>query len=1043
MQCLAALACCVLVTKLSFAAEAPIPDRIEFNRDVRPILSENCFFCHGPDQNKREAELRLDTREGLLGEDDRGGATPRLPTGAVRPQRPDESPLFVRITSGDPDLRMPPAESGKELSPRDVAVLKKWIEQGAAYEGHWSFQPIKQPAPPEAQGPPSLGFVRNPIDLFILEELRQHGLQPSAEADKITLIRRLYFDLTGLPPEPQDVERFLADTRPEAYELLVDELLDSPHFGERMAVWWLDLVRYADTVGYHGDQNMSVFPFREYVIRSFNENKPFDVFTREQLAGDLLPEATIEHKIASGYNRLGMMSAEGGVQPKEYLAKYIAERVRNVSGTWLGTTLGCAECHDHKYDPFTTRDFYAMEAFFADIEERGLYAGSSSSGDWGPRVAVPSPEQKQQMVQLDASIAAAKETLNAPTPELAAAQSKWEKTIPQWTVLTPAEMTSAGNATLKRLDDGSILVGGESPAMEVYTIRAANPQALITAIRLEVLPDDSLPAKGPGRASNGNFVLTEVVVEQQPAGQTEPQIVPLQNATASHEQTAGAEQHPYKKWAIASVIDNDEKGATWGWAILDHTGKPNVAVFEAAQPIAGGEGSSLTIKLLHNSSHAQHALGRFRLSVTSHPLPVGVPQLLPANIAAILAAADRNETQRNELAAYYRSIAPALEPQRAKLKELEQAKAALDQQIPTTLVTNAVMPRMVRVLKRGNWMDDTGDEMRPAFPAFLPQPQTSPNKRLTRADLAEWIVSPENPLTARVFANRQWKLLFGAGLSRRLEDLGGQGEWPSHPLLLDWLASQFRESGWNVKPFVKLLVTSGTYRQSSLETPRLREADPYNRLLARQSRFRLDAEFVRDNALAVSGLLVRRVGGPSVRPYQPPGYWAYLNFPMREWQNGAGEDLYRRGLYTHWQRQYLHPSLLAFDAPSREECTADRPRSNTPLQSLALLNDPTYVEAARALAERTLKGGSETTDDRLAWLFRQVVSRPIRLQEAAVLTTLLHKHLAEYQADVNAATAVLAIGAKLAPSDVPAAELAAWTSVTRTLLNLHETMTRN
>ncbi len=1034
MKQLAALVCCLVATNLSFAAEAPIPERIEFNRDVRPILSENCFFCHGPDKNKREADLRLDTEAGLLGADGAGHA--------VRPQHPEESPLFVRITSSDPDLRMPPADSGKELSPREVSVLRKWIEQGAAYEGHWSFQPIKKPAPPDAQGQPSQGVLRNAIDLFILDELRAQGLQPSAEADKITLIRRLHFDLTGLPPGPQDVERFLADTRPEAYELLVDELLDSPHFGERMAVWWLDLVRYADTVGYHGDQNMSVFPFREYVIRSFNENKPFDVFTREQLAGDLLPEATIEHKIASGYNRLGMMSAEGGVQPKEYLAKYIAERVRNVSGTWLGATLGCAECHDHKYDPFTTRDFYAMEAFFADIEERGLYAGSSSSGDWGPRIAVPSPEQKQQMAQIDADIAALKQTLNTPTPELTAAQSEWEKSIPQWTVLTPAEMASAGNATLKRLDDGSILVGGESPATDVYTIRAANPPAMITAIRLEVLPDDSLPAKGPGRAANGNFVLTEVVVEHQPTEQAEKQIVSLQNSTASHEQAAGAEQHPYKKWAIASVIDKDEKGATWGWAILDHAGKPNVAVFEATQPIAGGEGSSLTIQLLHNSNIAQHTVGRFRISMTSHPLPVGVSQIPPPTIAAVLALAERNEAQRNELAVYHRSIAPVLEPQRAKLKDLELSKAALDKQIPTTLVTNAVMPRSVRVLKRGNWMDDTGDEMRPAFPAFLAPPPAA-DQRLTRRDLAEWIVSSENPLTARVFANRQWKLFFGAGLSRRLEDLGGQGEWPSHPLLLDWLATQFRDSGWNVKQFVKLLVTSGTYRQSSRETPPLHEADPYNRLLARQSRFRLDAEFVRDNALAVSGLLVRHVGGPSVRPYQPPGYWAYLNFPMREWQNGAGEELYRRGLYTHWQRQYLHPSLLAFDAPSREECTADRPRSNTPLQSLALLNDPTYVEAARALAERTLKDGGETTDARLAWLFRQVVSRPIRPQEAAVLTTLLQKHLAQYQADANAAAAVLAIGAKPAPSDVPAADLAAWISVTRTLLNLHETMTRN
>lgn len=1047
-----ALLFAIVISAARFAAAAePLPEKIEFNRDVRPILSENCFFCHGPDKNKRQAELRLDTQDGLLGTEkptgstpsDRGDGTPRLPSGVVKPKSPEQSKLFARITSADPDQKMPPVDSGKELSPREIAVLKKWIEQGAGYEGHWSFQPIKKTTPPEAQGKPSLGFVRNPVDLFVLDELRQHGLEPSQPADKITLVRRLYFDLTGLPPKPDDVDRFVADDRPEAYAQLVDRLLDSPQFGERMAVWWLDLVRYADTVGYHGDQNMSVFPFREYVIRSFNENKPFDVFTREQLAGDLLPDATTEHRIASGYNRLGMMSAEGGVQSKEYLAKYIAERVRNVSGTWLGTTMGCAECHDHKYDPFTTRDFYSMEAFFSDIEERGLYSGASSSGEWGSNIQVPTLEQSQQMAKLTSDIAAVKKVLDTATPELAAAQAEWEKSVPQWTVLTPETIVSQGNATLKRLEDGSILASGETPAKDVYTLTIANPPANITAFRLEVLPDDSLPAKGPGWAGNGNFVLTEFIVEHQHAGQTEKQLIPLQNATASYEQTAAAEKHPYKKWAAASIIDRDEKGSEWGWAILDQAGKPNRAVIEATQPIAGGTGSSLTIKLLQNSAAGQHLLGRFRLSVTSHPLPVRADQQPPPNIVAILALSDRNEAQRNELAAYYRTIAPSLEPQRTQFRELEQAKTALDKSIPTTLVTKAVAPRMVRVLKRGNWMDDSGDVVQPAFPAFLPQPAKPSDAQLTRRDLAEWIMSPENPLTARVFANRQWKLFFGSGLSRRLEDLGGQGESPSHPLLLDWLATQFRESGWNVKQFVKLLVMSGAYQQSSVENPKLHEADPYNRLLARQGRFRLEAEFVRDNALAVSGLLVTHLGGPSVRPYQPPGYWAYLNFPMREWQNGAGEELYRRGLYTHWQRQYLHPSLLAFDAPSREECTADRPRSNTPLQSLALLNDPTYVEAARALAERTLKSGGDSTNDRLTWLFRQVLSRPPKPQEVQVLTALLEKHRTDYQNDANAATAVLGIGAKPLAGELAPTELAAWISVTRTLLNLHETMTRN
>ncbi|MFO0917847.1 MAG: PSD1 and planctomycete cytochrome C domain-containing protein [Planctomycetaceae bacterium] len=1023
------------------SAEQSLPEAIEFNRDVRPILSDNCFFCHGPDKNKREADLRLDTAEGLFGSGgDKGNSAHAA--GVVTPKSLAGSLLYDRITSSAPEQRMPPVDSGKELSPREMAVLKKWIEQGAPFEGHWSFQPIKRIEPPAIS---QANFLRNGIDAFVLQTLREHGLEPSPDADKVTLVRRLYFDLLGLPPTPADVDKFVNDARPDAYEELVDRLLDSPAFGERMAVWWLDLVRYADTVGYHGDQNMSVFAFRDYVIRSFNENKPFDVFTREQLAGDLFPEPSTEHKIASGYNRLGMMSAEGGVQPKEYLAKYIAERVRNASGTWLGTTLGCAECHDHKFDPFTTKDFYSFEAFFADIEERGLYAGSDQNGAWGPRISLPTPAQAEETARLTAEVAAIKQNLETQTPELDAAQADWEKSVPQWTVLTPESAVSQHGVTWTRLEDGSWLATGESPATDVVTLTMTDPPAGITAFRLEVLPDDSLPKKGPGRAANGNFVLTEFAAEFQPAGETVRQAIALQHATASFEQTVSAEQNPYQKWSIAAAIDRDEKGPAWGWAILDQVGKPQQAVLEASQPISGGTGSSLVIKLLQNSDHPQHTLGRFRISVTSHAPPVRVDQQPPENITALLAIARdaRAEAQKNELAAHFRSISPMLEPARQKLRALEEAKSALDKTIPTMLVTNAVAPRMVRVLKRGNWMDDTGEEVQPAVPSFLPQPPTKAGQRLTRADLAEWIVAKDNPLTARVFANRQWKLFFGAGLSRKLEDLGGQGEWPSHPLLLDWLATQFIDSGWNVKQFVKLLVMSGAYRQSSLDHDKLREIDPYNRLLARQSRFRIEAEFVRDNALAVSGLLVTHLGGPSVKPYQPPGYWAYLNFPMREWQNGSGEELYRRGLYTHWQRQYLHPSLLAFDAPSREECTADRPRSNTPLQSLALLNDPTYVEAARALAERVLKDGGSSTDERLNWLFRQVLSRTAKPAEVEVLKALLEKHQREYQGEVDAAKGFVAVGAKPVLTDVPPAELAAWTSVTRALLNLHETMTRN
>lgn len=833
------------------------PRGLEFNRDIRPILSDHCFACHGPDKNKREADVRLDTEQGLFDSD----AAP-----VVRGD-PSASTLVQRIASDDVDERMPPADFGKDLSSEQIELLRQWIAQGADWQGHWSFQPIRRPEPPSGNrddrdaSTGSAAELTNPVDAFVVEVLQANGLALSTPADRRTLARRLHFDLLGLPPTPEVVERFEHSDDPLAYEQMVDELLASPHFGERMAIWWLDLVRYADSVGYHGDQPVSVSPFRDYVIDSFNNNKPFDRFTIEQLAGDLLPEPTLEQRIAAGYNRLGMMSAEGGVQPKEYLAKYIAERVRNLGGTWLGITLGCCECHDHKFDPFSAKDFYQFEAFFADIEERGLYGGA----DWGPKISLPSAEQQARLATLDADIANSRDSLNKPTEELARGQIAWE----------------------------------------------ANP---------------------------------------------------------------------------------------------------------------------------------------------THELPPELGEIL------MIARDARTPEQAEQLAAHYRSLAPELAPLRERLKQLEAEREQLSQSIPSMLATKTVEPRMVRVLARGNWMDDSGIEVRPAIPALLGGDRFNAScaaaddiessnagelkRRLNRLDLAEWVVAKENPLTARVAVNRLWKLFFGAGLSSKLDDLGAQGEWPSHPELLDWLADEFRTSGWNVKHIVKLMVMSDAYRQDSFAQPAIAASDPYNRLLSHQSRWRLDAEVVRDTLLASCGLLDGSVGGESVRPYQPAGYWSYLNFPQREWHNGQGAELYRRGLYTHWQRQYLHPSLLAFDAPSREECTADRPRSNTPLQALVLLNDPTYVEAARALAFDTLEA-AEGDQARIAWAIRAVLARPPRPQELPILIELLDKHRREFAADIDSAKQLLAVGDLRVPDELDAPELAAWTSVARTLLNLHESLTRN
>lgn len=1009
---------------------AALPVTIEFNRDIRPILSDNCFQCHGPDKNKREAELRLDTEAGILGQ---GGET-----GTVVPNQPDESELFQRVISTDTEKHMPPAATGKTLKPREIELLKKWIEQGGKFEGHWAFLPLRADASVAADTDAAASVK---IDGFIAANLAQQNLPASPEADRVTLLRRLHFDLTGLPPSEQEVAEFIADTSPDAFEKKVDQLLASPHFGERLAMWWLDLVRYADTVGYHGDQEMSVSPFRQYVIESFNANKRFDQFTIEQLAGDLLPNATREQKIASGYNRLGMMSAEGGVQPKEYLAKYIAERVRNATGTWMGVTLGCAECHNHKFDPLTTKDFYRFEAFFADIKEQGLYAGAHETGIWGPTIKVPTAQQEADLAALDQKLAEVKTLLESSSPELATAQREWEKTQVPWTILKADSITSLEGVTLTVKEDGSILASGNNPATDTDTFVVKTLPAGVTAFRLEVLPDDSFPQKGPGRAGNGNFVLSEFIAKVQPAtGDERP--VALQNASADYEQVVAAGDNPYKKWAVEAAIDGDTKGKTWGWAILEKAGQPHSAIFETAADLTLEDGAALTLQLLQNLG-TQHTIGRFRLAVTTAPRPVRTTDVPPPSVAAIMAipTADRNEAQTNEVATYYRLIAPQLEQKRQELAALQKSRQELDSQIPITLTTEVVEPRMVRILPRGNWMDESGEVVTPAFPeALAPAPPS--DTRLNRLDLAKWIVDRSNPLTSRAITNRIWKIYFGAGLSRKLDDLGGQGEWPSHPLLLDYIAARFMETGWDLKRLIKTIVMTQSYRQASHPTPQLHESDPYNRWLARQGRFRLDAELVRDNALSVSGLLVSKLGGRSVRPYQPPGYWAYLNFPQREWQNGAGDELYRRGVYTHWQRQYLHPSLLAFDAPSREECTADRARSNTPLQSLVLLNDPTYVEAARTFAELILR--HEGTDaQRLDYAFHRALSRPIEPREAELLEKLLQHHLSEYGADPAAANELLSVGVRPVPAEIAPATLAAWTSVARTILNLHEVITRN
>ena len=1049
-----------LITLLSlfgFVAADPLslPDRVEFNRDIRPILSDRCFACHGPDKNKREAEMRLDTMEGLHSKSDKPGP--------LVPGKPDESEMIRRIESLDNETRMPPPEFAKDISDHERALLRRWIEQGAKWEGHWAFQPIRNVSVPKDNDE---RFSNNAIDGHVRMGLVNARLQPSSRADPRTLVRRLSFDLTGLPPKPEWVERFAADPSDAAYEKLVDELIQSPQYGERMAVWWLDLVRYADSVGYHGDQPVPVTPFRDYVIDSFNSNKPFDRMTIEHLAGDLFPEPTTEQLIASGYNRLGMMSAEGGAQPKEYLSKYISERVRNVSGAWLGVTFGCCECHDHKFDPFLTKEFYQLEAFFADIQEMGLYNAGSKTDPWGPEMPVPTPEQKRNMDVLSTKVADLRRFLETPTEALSASQSKWEKEYVAWTVLRPIEVTSLDGSTLVIQEDSSILASGKSPKNDTYEVTFGELPAF-TAIRIEVLPHDSLPKKGPGRAGNGNFVLSEFEAYWQtpqdkdkdkdkdktltqdapaenPIENANVEWIPLQNATATYEQVGAADGNPYGKWSVAAAIDRDTKGPTWGWAVMEQVGKANYAVFELAPNAPQSNRRQLKLVLKQNLESPKHTIGRFRIATTNTSRPVTATTGVPLEIEGILQVAqvDRTESQRDHIAKHYRTVASELRSDREQLDRLIKELDALDEKVPRTLVTKRVEPRLIRVLSRGNWMDETGEVVEPGIPAALgKRPDVA--GRLTRMDLAKWIVSPNNPLTARVTVNRLWKLFFGYGLSRKLDDLGAQGEWPTHPKLLDSLALEFIQSGWNAKHLVKLMVMSESYKQSSQPSEGVLEKDPYNKWLSHQGRWRLEAEFVRDNALAIGGLLVHSVGNSHGRPFQPKGYWDYLNFPKREWQIGVDEQLYRRGLYTHWQRQYLHPSLLAFDAPCREECTAERTRSNTPLQALVLLNDPIYVESARAFAQRILTSVKTTDDERMEWAIRDSLCRKVTKNELELLVSLLNKHRTEYAADTASAKKLLSVGEYPIPTDMDRTELAAWTSVARAILNLHETITRN
>ena len=967
---------------VSGANAADTVRKIDFNRDIRPILSAHCFQCHGPDAGKRKAELRLDTRLGAL--------APRDGHKTIAAGQPDKSELFLRITSASADEKMPPAAAKRPLSQAQIELVRQWIIQGANWQEHWAWITPSRPALPSP--PDYLDFVRTPIDRFLLSRHYAEGLIPSSPADRVTLVRRVYLDLLGLPPTPTQVDAFVNDARPGAWKRLVDELLTSPHYGERMAIYWLDVVRYADSNGYHSDEARQIAPYRDYVIESFNRNLRFDRFVTEQLAGDLLPQAGPVQKVASGFNMLLQTTSEGGAQAKEYLAKYSADRVRNTSSIFLGVTLGCAQCHDHKYDPFTMRDFYRFGSFFADIKERGV--GNPTA--YPVRVGAIDTSLKE----VETRIAKLNKRLAETTPELTRAQRKWETEV-------AAEATRSVS-----LSPWSTI--GPFPA-------ASFDEAHSKAFAPEQEVDLSKTHDG----------LKWVVAKQFVDGK--PHSLPGQNCATYLYRTIST---PVARKLVVS-LGSDDSIKLWvnGKPSFENKVTRGVAPDQdkATLDLVAGEN-----RLLMKVANGGGGYGFFFRAVQSS---------LPAPVLAALKVptAKRNAKHKQALATHFRTIAPTLKPLRDQLAAATKRKSDLEKQLPRTLMTVSVKPRPIRILPRGNWMDDSGPVVAPGVPGFLPPLETG-ERRANRLDLARWIVRKDNPLTARAFVNRLWKLYFGQGLTAPLDDLGAQGSRPVHSELLDWLAVEFIESGWNIKHMVRLIINSGAYRQKSLVSPALEKRDPYNQLLARQSRFRLDAEIVRDNALSVSGLLVTQIGGPSVKPYQPAGYWRHMNFPVRTWKSSAGKSVYRRGLYTWWQRMFLHPSLLAFDAPSREECTVERPRSNTPQQALVLLNDPTYVEAAAALSERIIGSKSEGFTGKLGWAFRRVLSRHPRPEEIQVLQSVFDRHLADYKAHPEVARKALTAGRLSPPKEATndaVAQRAAWMSLARILLNLHETISRS
>ncbi|HIF33611.1 MAG TPA: DUF1553 domain-containing protein [Planctomycetaceae bacterium] len=984
---------------------------VDYGRDIRPILANHCYACHGPDAAQRKADLRLDHRDVAV-------------ESAIVPGAAEKSLLIERISSDDPDKIMPPpdASKNKPLRKEQIELLRQWIDAGAPFADHWSFVVPKRPALPQVKEP---RWTQQPIDRLVWARHQHERISANAAAGRRTLIRRLSLDLIGLPPSIEEADDFVKDKSDDAYETVIDRLLASTHYGEHRARFWLDAARYADTNGYQYDLEREQWVWRDWVIHAFNSNMPFDQFTMEQLAGDLLPNATDHQRLATAFNRNHPITIEGGVIDEEYRTEYVIDRVVTTSKVWLGLTIGCARCHDHKYDPISQREFYQFFAYFNQVPEQGLRG-------FNPKLKIASPLQNKQRTAAKASVVQLEKRLERLLNDTGVNFADWEDRAraaakQTWHSTTPEDVRSLGGATLIRQEDGSILASGKNPATDVYEYEWM-PAGRVVAVRIEALTDASFVGGGTGRAPNANFVLSEFEVLSADNKNGPFKKIELSTAVADYSQNG---------YPVEQAIDG--KFGRQGWAVDGNTKRENrSAYFVLKAPVEVSAAVRLKIRVVHEWG-GSHQIGRFRISYSDKPT-VSLPTRLRQLVSVPTEQRSGTETVQLTMAL---AKAYGNDKMKALVTDWNSSAALLESvtAVPATMVMSELpKPRKTHVLHRGQY-DQPGEEVEADIPqAFPTLPQDTPQNRLA---LARWITSVKNPLTARVTVNRIWQQIFGIGMVETSGDFGTQGAFPSHPELLDWLAVDFMESGWDVKALLKQIVLSQTYRQSSSVTPEQLARDPTNRWLARGPRLRLDAEAIRDSAIAVSALLQRDVGGPSVFPYHPSGLWQEINNRpgySRVYKQDTGGKLYRRSLYTFWKRTVPPPSMAAFDAPEREYCVVRRSRTNTPLQAFVLLNDPQYVEAARHLGERMFQH-AKTDRERVIYGFQAALARRPQESEIKLFLETLAERRDQYRNNEQQAIDLLSVG-ESSVAEGNLAERAAWATIGRIFLNLSEFITK-